>query len=69
MLIAKDLGLKKLGQLYYLTLTQLLRSSSGFTEARAQTEAACAQLYGSGSKDCQVVSDSFEKVGIVAATN
>ncbi len=63
-LLAKEIGKEKLGKLYYLTLTQFLRSNSGFAEARAQTEAACATLFGEGSSDCQAVSKSFEAVGI-----
>lgn len=62
-IIAKRLGNEKTGRLYFLTLTQLLRSSSDFREARAQTEAACATLFGR-SPDCQVVSDAFTAVGI-----
>jgi len=62
-IIAKRLGNDKTGKIYFLTLTQLLRSSSDFREARAQTEAACATLFGR-SPDCQVVSDAFTAVGI-----
>jgi Zn-dependent metalloprotease len=68
-MIAKKIGLEKLGKIYYLTLTQLLRSDSGFSEARAQTEAACAQLYGQGNADCQAVSEAFSAVGIELAGN
>ncbi|MGZ3670680.1 MAG: M4 family metallopeptidase, partial [Bdellovibrionota bacterium] len=60
---AKRIGLDKFAQLYYLTLTQLLRTSSDFKEARAQTEAACATLFGAGA-DCAAVSEAFEAVGI-----
>lgn len=63
-LIAKRIGLEKLGRLYFLTLSQLLRSSSDFREARAQTEAACATLFRQGSSDCQAVSEAFSAVGI-----
>ncbi len=63
-LLAKRIGLERLGKIYFLTLTQLLRSSSTFQDARAQTEAACATLYGRGSSDCRAVSESFEAVGI-----
>ncbi|MGZ3657321.1 MAG: M4 family metallopeptidase [Bdellovibrionota bacterium] len=62
-MIAKRIGLDKFAQLYYLTLTQLLRTSSDFKEARAQTEAACATLFGAGA-DCAAVSEAFEAVGI-----
>ncbi len=62
-IIARRLGNDKLGQIYFLTLTQLLRSNSDFKEARAQTEAACATLFGR-SPDCQVVSEAFTQVGI-----
>jgi len=63
-LLAKRIGNDKLGKLYYLTLTQLLRSNSNFKEAKAQTEAACATLFGAGSQDCKAVTESFAAVGI-----
>lgn len=63
-LLAKRIGNEKLGRLYYLTLTQLLKPFSTFREARAQTEAACGTLFGPGSQDCKAVSDSFAAVGI-----
>lgn len=63
-MIAKRLGLDRFGKLYYLTLTQLLRSNSDFAEARAQTEAACATLFGAGSQDCRAVTEAFTAVGI-----
>lgn len=63
-LIAKKIGREKLGKIYFLTLTQLLRSSSNFQEAKAQTEAACATLYGKTSQDCKAVTESFTAVGI-----
>ncbi|MGZ3693737.1 MAG: M4 family metallopeptidase [Bdellovibrionota bacterium] len=63
-LMSKKLGLEKLGKLYYLTLTQLLRSNSNFADARAQTEAACSTLFGAGSEDCRNVSAAFQAVGI-----
>lgn len=62
-MLSKEIGLEKLGKLYYLTLTQLLRSGSNFTEARAQTLAACSTLFGSGS-ECTAVAAAYEKVGI-----
>lgn len=61
--IAKENGLEALDRIYYLTLTQLLRSNSSFRDARAQTEAACLTLYGE-SPICQSVSSAFESVGI-----
>lgn len=64
-LISKKIGNEKLEKIYFLTLTQLLRSNSNFKEARAQTEAACATLYGQGSADCKAVSESFQAVGII----
>lgn len=63
-LLSKKIGLEKLGKLYYLTLTQLLRSNSNFKEAKAQTEAACITLFGGGSQDCKAVTESFTAVGI-----
>lgn len=63
-MIAKRIGLDRMGKLYYLTLTQLLRSSSDFAEARAQTEAACATLFGAGHADCRAVGEAFTSVGI-----
>lgn len=63
-LLAKRIGLEKLGKLYYLTLTQLLRSNSTFKEARDQTIAACQKLWGPKSSDCLAVSESFAAVGI-----
>lgn len=63
-LLSKSIGLDKLGKLYYLTLTQLLRSNSSFADAKAQTLAACATLFGSGSADCRAVTDAFTAVGI-----
>ena len=63
-LIAKKIGLDRLGKIYYLTLTQLLRSSSDFKEAKAQTLAACTTLFGQQNPDCKAVSDAFESVGI-----
>ncbi len=62
--IAKQLGLDRFAKLYYLTLTQLLRSSSDFSEAKAQTVAACATLFGRGNADCEAVSNAFTSVGI-----
>lgn len=63
-LIAKKLGQDKLGKLYYTVLTQMLRSTSNFREARAQTEAACAKLFGASSTDCAAVKAAFNTVGI-----
>lgn len=63
-LLSKKIGNDKLGRLYYLTLTQLLRTNSSFKEAKAQTEAACAKLFGAGSSDCRAVTESFAAVGI-----
>lgn len=63
-MISKSIGLEKMGKLYYLTNTQLMRSSSNFKEQRAQTEAACSTLFGAGSADCQAVTASFVAVGI-----
>lgn len=63
-LLAKKIGTEKVGKIYFLTLTQLLRPNSNFKEARAQSEAACASLYGQGSADCKAVSESFQAVGI-----
>lgn len=63
-LLARKIGLDKLGKIYYLTLTQLLRSNSNFHDAKAQTEAACSSLYGASSPDCRAVRTAFESVGI-----
>jgi aureolysin len=63
-LIAKKIGTEKIGKLYYLTLTQLLRSNATFADAKAQTLAACSTLFGAGSEDCKAVSASFQAVGI-----
>jgi Zn-dependent metalloprotease len=64
-LIAKKIGNDKLGKLYYAVLTQLLRSTSNFKEARAQTESACAKLFGGAkSADCVAVKAAFASVGI-----
>jgi Zn-dependent metalloprotease len=63
-LLAKRIGLEKLGKLYYLTLTQLLRTNSTFKEAKDQTLAACQQLWGAKSVDCKAVEESFLAVGI-----
>lgn len=63
-LLAKRIGNEKLGKLYFLTLTQLLRKNSNFKEARAQTEAACGTLFGATSADCKAVKESFDAVGI-----
>lgn len=63
-MIVKAIGADKTAKIYYLTLTQLLRSTSDFKDARAQTEAACAKLFGKDSADCKTVSSSFAAVGI-----
>lgn len=63
-LIAKSLGPDKMAKLYYLTLTQLLRSGSTFKEAGAQTEEACGILFGKESSDCTEVKRAFTTVGI-----
>lgn len=63
-LLAKKIGLEKLGKLYYLTLTQLLRSNSTFKEAKDQTLVACQKLFGAKSSDCLAVTESFAAVGI-----
>jgi Zn-dependent metalloprotease len=65
--IAAKLGIEKLGRIYYLTLTQLLRSNSTFLDARAQTEAACATLYGSGNADCSAIGAAYDSAGIMPA--
>lgn len=64
-LLAKKIGLEKLGKIYFLTLTQLLRTNSDFAEAKAQTQAACATLYGQASPDCAAVGEAFTAVGIL----
>jgi aureolysin len=63
-LLAKKIGLEKLGKIYYLTLTQLLRTNSDFQEAKAQTQAACSTLFGEQSPDCAAVGEAFSAVGI-----
>jgi Zn-dependent metalloprotease len=63
-ILAKKIGLEKLGKIYFLTLTQLLRTNSNFAEAKAQTQAACATLFGASSKDCAEIAPAFEAVGI-----
>ena len=64
-LLSKKIGLDKLGKIYYLTLTQLLKTGSNFKEARAQTIAACGTLYGAASVDCRAIADAFNAVGIL----
>jgi Zn-dependent metalloprotease len=63
-LLAQRIGLEKVGKLYYLTLTQLLRSNSNFLEARSQTEAACKVLFGSESRDCMALRSAMAEVGM-----
>jgi bacillolysin len=63
-LLSKKIGLEKLGKIYYLTLTQLLRTNSTFQEAKDQSLVACGKLYGAKSSDCLAVQESFEAVGI-----
>ncbi|NUM88871.1 MAG: M4 family metallopeptidase [Bdellovibrionales bacterium] len=63
-MLAKEIGLEKVGKLYYAVLTQLLRENSGFREARAQTEAACAAIWSAHSGECSAVAKAFTAVGI-----
>lgn len=63
-MIAKRLGYDKIGKLYYMVLTQMLRTNSSFKEARAQTEAACGKLFSASSADCAIVRQAFTSVGI-----
>ena len=63
-IIASQIGLDNLAKLYYVTLTQLLRTSSNFKEARAQTEAACGSLFGASGSECSVVASAYDQVGI-----
>jgi len=63
-MIIKKLGAAKATKLFYLTLTQLLRSNSNFKEARAQTEVACAKLFNKKGAECIAVTDAFSAVGI-----
>ncbi len=63
-MLAKEIGLEKVGKLYYVVLTQMLRENSNFAEARAQTEAACASMWGTGSSECAAVAKTFTAVGI-----
>lgn len=63
-LIANRIGREALGKIYYRTLTQLLRPSSNFADARTQTLVACELIYGQNSENCAAVADSFSAVGI-----
>ncbi|MCO5144225.1 MAG: M4 family metallopeptidase, partial [Oligoflexia bacterium] len=64
-LITNSLGEEKIGKLYYMVLTQMLRTNSDFKEARAQTVEACKRLFrGGSSQECQAVAAAYSEVGI-----
>lgn len=63
-LAAKAIGSEDLRKIYYRTLTQLLRTTSNFRDARAQTLAACALELGADSPKCPLLAQAFEAVGI-----
>lgn len=61
-LIVNAIGKHKAEKLYYRVLTRHLSATSDFSDARVETEKACALLYGAGSDDCDAVSDAFDTV-------
>lgn len=58
------LGKEKAEKLYYNVLTQRLRATSDFKEARLRTEQACTEMFGAESKECQVVTIAYDIVKI-----
>ena len=63
-LLAQKIGLNNLGILYFTVLTQMLKPTSDFKEAKAQTEVACTKVFAPGTVDCSAITKSFEEVGI-----
>ncbi len=67
-LIAKTLGARELRHLWYVALTDHLRSESGFAGARDATISAARVLYGARSTQVQAVIDAWSAVGVDATT-
>lgn len=63
-ILAGKIGLSKLERIYYLTLTQLLRPTSTFKDAKTQTKVACQTILGAKSPDCMSIEAAFAAVGI-----
>ena len=62
--IANSIGFEATGKIYYHTLTQLLRPSSDFKDARLQTLISCELAFGENSAQCAQVEAGFSLVGI-----
>ncbi|MCW2922441.1 MAG: npr [Thermoleophilia bacterium] len=67
-LIGSKLGAKELRHLWYVALTDHLRSESGFAGARDATISAARAIYGARSTQTQAVMDAWAAVGIDATT-
>ncbi|MCW2959700.1 MAG: peptidase thermolysin, partial [Thermoleophilia bacterium] len=59
------IGSEKLAKIWYLALTDYLKSNSNFNDAAAATLAAATKLYGTGEETSAIV-DAWNAVGIVA---
>ncbi|MGZ3697912.1 MAG: M4 family metallopeptidase [Bdellovibrionota bacterium] len=63
-LMAQALGNEQARKIYYVALTQFLKSTSTFQSAAQATFDACTQVEGSDDKDCEEVKQAFAKVGL-----
>lgn len=61
-LIVNAIGKEKAEKLYYRVLTRHLSATSDFADARAETEKACALMYGASSAECDAVEKAFDTV-------
>lgn len=55
---------EKAGKIWYITLTQRLRSWSNFAQTAYQTIDVAGQLYGQNSKEQNAVRDAWKQVGV-----
>lgn len=67
-LVAKTIGAKELRRLWYVALTDHMKSGVGFAGARDATIAAARVLYGAKDTRTQAVIDAWAAVGIDATT-
>ncbi|MGB7606135.1 MAG: M4 family metallopeptidase [Lutisporaceae bacterium] len=63
-LIGSNIGVEKMGAIYYRALSVYLTSSSNFTQCRTACMQCAVDLYGAGSTEYNAVVSAFNAVGI-----
>ncbi len=63
-MIVDKIGKEKAEHIYYNVLTQRLTANSNFSAQRKETIAACSEIFGASSAECQAVVAAFDTVKI-----